>query len=50
LRHLILGHLSEQNNDPKIIRKLFQKTVQKIAPKVQLDIASQNIAGPLFEL
>jgi len=50
LRHLILGHLSEQNNDPKIIRKVFQKTVQKIAPKVQLDIASQNIAGPLFEL
>lgn len=50
LRHLILGHLSEKNNDPKIVKKLFQKTVQKIAPKVQLSIAFQNKAGPLIEL
>ncbi|MCK4715180.1 MAG: MBL fold metallo-hydrolase, partial [Candidatus Marinimicrobia bacterium] len=50
LRHLILGHLSEKNNDPKIVKKLFRKTVQKIDPKVQLNIALQNKAGPLIEL
>jgi len=50
LRHLILGHLSEKNNDPKIVKKLFQKTAQKIASKVQLSIALQNKAGPLIEL
>jgi len=50
LRHLILGHLSEKNNDPKIVKKLFRKTLQKITPKVQLSIALQNKAGPLIKL
>lgn len=50
LRHLILGHLSEKNNDPKIVKKLFRKTLQKITPKVQLNIAFQNKAGPLIKL
>jgi len=50
LRHLILGHLSEQNNTPEIVGRLFQEAVRQITPAIQLSIANQHVPGPLIEL
>jgi phosphoribosyl 1,2-cyclic phosphodiesterase len=50
LRHLVLGHLSEQNNTPEIVGRLFQEAVRQITPAIQLNIANQHVPGPLIEL
>jgi phosphoribosyl 1,2-cyclic phosphodiesterase len=41
LRHLILGHLSEINNHPAIVRELFEKKTAVPARTFQIDIADQ---------
>lgn len=46
LQHLILGHLSAENNDPDLVYDLFYPHCRK----VKLTIASRDEASPLFEL
>ncbi len=42
LKHLILGHLSEQNNDQKLVSDLFKKYKKKNSGKYKIHIAKQN--------
>jgi len=50
LQHLVLGHLSDTNNDPDIVREFFEKARQEQAGQFQIDIALQNIPGKIFEI
>ncbi len=49
LKHLILGHLSEENNDPQIINKLFKENGGSDC-KYSIEIASQEKPGSIYKL
>jgi len=46
LSHLILAHLSRENNHPQLVYDLFQKHAQKTL----IHVASRDEASPLFNL
>jgi len=50
LKYLILGHLSEINNHPSIVRELFEKNTVTIQHSFQIDIANQYRPTPVLEL
>jgi len=50
LKHLILGHLSEINNHPSIVREFFEKNTMADKPALKIDIADQYQPTPIFEL
>lgn len=50
LKHLVLGHLSEINNHPQVVRQTFLRIAGSLAPGIQLEIASQSIPGTAFKL
>ncbi len=50
LKYLILGHLSEQNNTPDIVREQFVNLLRQKTPTVQISIAKQHEPGPVFLL
>jgi len=50
LRHLVLGHLSESNNDPEIVRCQFESARQRQDWSFQIEIASQSTPGPVIRL
>lgn len=46
MSHLILAHLSENNNDPKIVEQLFKSD----CGNVNVFVASRHEASPVFEI
>ncbi|MCD6205336.1 MAG: MBL fold metallo-hydrolase [Candidatus Marinimicrobia bacterium] len=50
LKHLILAHLSEQNNTPDLVLKQFALSVEKREPPPQLYVATQHEPGVVIEL
>jgi phosphoribosyl 1,2-cyclic phosphodiesterase len=48
-RHLILGHLSEQNNHPEIVRMVARQTLEERGVSVDLAIASQREPAPVLQ-
>ncbi|MDD3501588.1 MAG: MBL fold metallo-hydrolase [Candidatus Cloacimonadales bacterium] len=50
LDRVILAHLSEQNNCPKMAYNLMNELLKEMRAKTQLSVASQTIATPLFEV
>lgn len=48
LEYLVLGHLSETNNDPSLVRKLFEEANRN--NKIKIEIASQDLPTALIEL
>ncbi|MGC9365310.1 MAG: MBL fold metallo-hydrolase [Fidelibacterota bacterium] len=50
LKHLVLAHLSEQNNTPDLVRKTFQLITDSATCMPQLHIASQSLPGQCIEL
>ena len=46
--HLILGHLSQQNNHPEIVRMVAAQTLEQHGLKAGLSIAEQSAPGELF--
>jgi len=50
LKHLILGHLSEINNHPAIVREFFEKNTAVPARGFQIDIADQYRPTAVIEL
>ena len=46
MSHLILSHLSENNNDPKLVSKLFQS----YSHEIKIIVASRYEESPLFEI
>lgn len=49
LKHLVLAHLSEQNNTPDLVRKTFQLITDSATGVPQLHIASQSLPGQRIE-
>lgn len=49
LAHLVLAHLSENNNDPRLVRQLFAEALERASsPGVQVTVASQRqVSAPL---
>lgn len=45
---LVLGHLSEQNNHPEIVRMVAQQSLDERGLRTELSIASQNAPSELF--
>ncbi len=50
LKYLILGHLSETNNDAQIVRELFEKTKAENSISYKIEIASQNSPGTVINM
>jgi len=50
LKHLILGHLSEINNHPSIVRELFEKNINTDLRRYQIEIADQYRPTSIIEL
>jgi len=50
LKHLILGHLSEINNHPEIVREFFEKNTETPRRSFQIEIADQYRPTPVIEL
>ncbi len=48
--HLILGHLSEENNLPDIVNGLFSEHAQKWAAQYKLELAYQHKPGTLIHI
>jgi phosphoribosyl 1,2-cyclic phosphodiesterase len=48
--HLILGHLSEQNNHPEIVRMVAGEALERRGLKTPVSIASQRTHSEVFEL
>lgn len=46
MKHLILSHLSQNNNDPKVVERLFEPHLEE----VNLHIASRYGPSPVFEI
>jgi phosphoribosyl 1,2-cyclic phosphodiesterase len=47
-RHLILGHLSEHNNHPEIVRGLASDALEHRGLETTLEVASQTEPGTVF--
>jgi phosphoribosyl 1,2-cyclic phosphodiesterase len=47
--HLVLGHLSEQNNHPEIVRMVASEALERRGLGTQLSIAQQDHPSELFE-
>ena len=50
LKYLVLGHLSEKNNDRQIVRDIFEKAVNKKLLSCKVEIASQDKPGKIINL
>ena len=51
LRHVVLAHLSEVNNQPDVARRCVQAYLEDAgALDLNLSVACQDLVGPLFEL
>jgi len=48
LEYLVLGHLSETNNDPSLVKELFEGANHN--DKIKIEIASQDLPTALIEL
>jgi len=48
LRHLVVAHVSEQNNDPNKVRELIESRLPQLAPR--LTLTSQTEVSPWFEV
>ena len=46
--HLVLGHLSEQNNHPAIVQMVAQEALERRGLGTRLSIAQQNAPGEIF--
>jgi phosphoribosyl 1,2-cyclic phosphodiesterase len=46
--HLILGHLSEQNNHPEIVREMAAAVLEERGLSTTLEVASQGEPGTVF--
>jgi phosphoribosyl 1,2-cyclic phosphodiesterase len=46
---LVLGHLSEQNNHPEIVRMFAQEALDRRGLRTELAIAAQTSASDVFE-
>jgi hypothetical protein len=46
MSHLFLSHLSEENNSPRIVEKLFRK----IAGKTEIIVAPRYEESPVFHI
>jgi phosphoribosyl 1,2-cyclic phosphodiesterase len=46
--HLVLGHLSEQNNHPAIVQMIATEALEKRGHAARLSIASQHAPGQVF--
>jgi phosphoribosyl 1,2-cyclic phosphodiesterase len=47
-RHLILGHLSEHNNHPEIVRGVASEVLERRGLETTLEVASQDTPGTVF--
>ncbi len=47
--HLLLGHLSEQNNHPEIVRDLATQALETRGLRTRLTIASQHTPSEVFQ-
>ena len=47
--HLVLGHLSEHNNHPEIVRATAAAVLEERGLETSLEIASQNEPGTVFQ-
>ncbi len=47
--HLILGHLSEQNNHPEIVRMMAAEAIERRGLPIRFEIASQKRTSGIFE-
>jgi phosphoribosyl 1,2-cyclic phosphodiesterase len=45
---LVLGHLSEQNNHPEIVRMVAAQSLEERGLRTELSIASQNTPSEVF--
>jgi phosphoribosyl 1,2-cyclic phosphodiesterase len=45
---LVLGHLSEQNNHPEIVRMIASQSLEERGLRTQLSIAAQHTASEVF--
>ncbi|MBN2282061.1 MAG: MBL fold metallo-hydrolase [Candidatus Marinimicrobia bacterium] len=50
LRHLVLGHLSEENNHPDLVRNIFQRYKTENNHNFQITIAKQTEPTNIIEL
>ncbi len=50
LKYLVLGHLSEINNDAQIVRELFENTKTENTISYKIEIASQNSPGAVINI
>jgi hypothetical protein len=47
-RHLVLGHLSEQNNHPEIVRIIATQAIEERGLETQLAIAGQHAPSEIY--
>jgi phosphoribosyl 1,2-cyclic phosphodiesterase len=47
--HLVLGHLSEHNNHPEIVRIVATQALARRGLETRLAIASQKVPSEVFE-
>ena len=47
--HLVLGHLSEQNNHPAIVQMVAREALERRGLATQVSIAAQNTPGEVFQ-
>ena len=50
LKHIVLGHLSEENNDRKIVEKLFNQYKTEENHKFKITIANQSEPTEIFDV
>jgi phosphoribosyl 1,2-cyclic phosphodiesterase len=50
LKHLVLGHLSEINNTPEIVRKLFEEDRANNSKSYKINLTSQYHPGDIISL
>ncbi|MBS1855996.1 MAG: MBL fold metallo-hydrolase [Acidobacteria bacterium] len=48
--HVVLGHLSEQNNHPAIVRMMAAEAIERRGFSTRLSIAAQHAPGEVFQL
>ena len=49
-RHLVLGHLSEHNNNPYIVDKVASQSIEQRGLSTTLAIAKQREPSEVFQL
>jgi phosphoribosyl 1,2-cyclic phosphodiesterase len=47
--HLVLGHLSQQNNHPEIVRMVGQQALEARGIATRLEIASQSQPSQVYQ-